>query len=177
MQEIRLRETTPEQQAKARGIIRIPEHAVLADALRKLREVETKNAHFRSYARLVAEILMIEATRNLPLTEIEITTPLATTNQPKLVTDIVYFVAILRAGLALWLPDFLPKSRVGTIGIVRSEELLSGPVAAGASAAISAAGSAPAVSVICAIAPEFRQNPTHKSAAAPFTIPPFMKLP
>ena len=115
-----LRSTRKEQRA-ARKIIIVPEHPVLADALTMLRKASTHNERFRQYADRVSDFLMIEATRDLPTVNRRIITPLAASSQPRLETDVVQFVVILRAGLALWPRRFLPKSRVGTIGIVREE--------------------------------------------------------
>jgi len=120
-----LRRSTSAEQNQARSIITIVDHPVLADALRKLREETTQNADFRRYAGLVAQFLLIEATKQLPMTTVTIKTPLTSARQRKLKSDVVYFVAILRAGLALWLQDFLPKSRMSTIGVVRDEATLS----------------------------------------------------
>jgi len=122
MSKVKLIRSTPQQQQEARRIIQIPNHPVLYDAITMLRKTTTNNERFRQYTDRAADFLMIEATRDLPLTSKRIETPLGHTTQSVLKSDVVRFVAILRAGLALWPRRFLPKSRMSTIGIVRDEE-------------------------------------------------------
>lgn len=117
----KLRRSTRQQHRQAAQVINLVSHPVLADALSMLRKVKTKNERFRQYADLVAQFLLMEATKDLPTASRRIKTPLARTTQQVLRSDVVHFVSILRAGLALWHRQYLPRSRVGTIGVVREE--------------------------------------------------------
>jgi uracil phosphoribosyltransferase len=91
-----------------------------------LRRRETTTAEFRTLLREISLLLAYEVTRDLPLTEVEIETPLAKTKGPKLEGKKMVLISILRAGNGLLegMLDLVPSARVGHIGLYRDPETL-----------------------------------------------------
>jgi uracil phosphoribosyltransferase len=97
-------------------------HAMLEDAVGRLRDAATPAAEFRRLSRRVALILAAEATRELPVAEASVETPLERCRAARLARPVVA-VPVLRAGLGL-LEAFLeivPDARVGHLGLERDE--------------------------------------------------------
>jgi len=67
--------------------------------------------------------MIMEATREIPLYDEDIETPLGVM-KGKLIRDNIIFVPVLRAGLSMLFParDFLPWAPVGFIGLERDEQ-------------------------------------------------------
>lgn len=105
--------------------VHVVRHGAVADALTALRRQETSTVEFRSRARSIARALAYEATRDLPVEPVTITTPLVETTGYRLAGRIIA-VPILRAGLGL-LDGFLevvPTAAAGFIGLKRNEATL-----------------------------------------------------
>lgn len=102
--------------------IHLIEHPVLKHALSVLRNKETSTEDFRRHTAIVAQIMIMEATRNVPLRQISIETPLARTDGFQIDQPIV-LVPVLRAGISMLFAakDFLPWAPVGFIGLERDE--------------------------------------------------------
>ncbi len=98
-------------------------HAVVDEALARLRDRATGPEEFRRLAKRVALILAAEATRDLASEAAEVATPLETARVRRLSTRIVA-VPILRAGLGLLEPflEIVPEAEVGYFGLQRDEE-------------------------------------------------------
>jgi uracil phosphoribosyltransferase len=97
-------------------------HAVVEEALARLRERTTEPEEFRRLARRVSVILASEATRELETAEATVETPLERARVRRLATRVVA-VPILRAGLGM-LESFLevvPEAEVGYFGLERNE--------------------------------------------------------
>lgn len=102
--------------------LKVIQHAMIQDSLTHLRNQNTERQKFRHHSDRICEFLFYEAVRDLQLEMVEIETPLARMQSPKL-ADKVIIVPVLRSGLAL-LPaalKFLPKSKVGFVGFERDE--------------------------------------------------------
>jgi uracil phosphoribosyltransferase len=101
----------------------IVEHAVLADRLAVLRDRDTGHGAFRQALFEASAIMAIEVARELPVREVEISTPLETTSGRRL-RDEVVVVPVLRAGLGMveGFLRLLPDARVGHLGVYRDEE-------------------------------------------------------
>ncbi len=101
----------------------VARHAVIDEALARLRDRTTDPEEFRRVAKRVALILAAEATRGLATREGEVETPLETTRVMRLATRIVA-VPILRAGLGMLEPflEVVPEAEVGYFGLQRDEE-------------------------------------------------------
>jgi len=91
-----------------------------------LRDKETNKKMFRELLNEISLLLLYEATRDLPLRDVEVETPLRKTSAKVLEENAVAFVPILRAGLGMVdvLQNLVPNSKVGHIGLYRNEETL-----------------------------------------------------
>ncbi|MGC9219896.1 MAG: uracil phosphoribosyltransferase [Solirubrobacteraceae bacterium] len=100
----------------------VVEHPVLADRLTVLRDRETTWPNFRHALFECAAILAVEVTRDLPVLEVEVRTPLELTRGARLSEQVVV-VPVLRAGLGMvdGFLRLLPEARVGHLGMARDE--------------------------------------------------------
>nr|MBC8518540.1 uracil phosphoribosyltransferase [Euryarchaeota archaeon] len=103
----------------------VPEHALIAHKLTRLRDRETSSVLFRNLAREITQILMSEATRDLSTTKDERETPL-TSFSGESIAPRIGIVPILRAGLGMsdTAHEMLPMARVLHVGLFRDEETL-----------------------------------------------------
>jgi uracil phosphoribosyltransferase len=101
----------------------VVDHPVLADRLTVMRDRSTSHADFRQALFEASAILAVEAARNLPVTEVDVETPLENTTGSRLPTEIA-IVPVLRAGLGMvdGFLRLLPGARVGHLGVQRDEE-------------------------------------------------------
>ena len=106
--------------------IHIVDHPLLAHKMTILRDKDTSTKDFRELVSEIGMLLTYEATRDLPLTEKEVETPLCKTMAPTLKGKKFAVVPILRAGLGLveGVLRMVPSARVGHIGLYRNEETL-----------------------------------------------------
>jgi len=93
----------------------------------KLTLIRAKNVSTKSFRELLKEIGMLlcyEVTRDLPLTNVEIETPLARMMSPRIAGKKLVFAPILRAGMtfAEGMLDLVPAARVAHIGLYREPE-------------------------------------------------------
>ena len=101
--------------------LHVIEHPMVQHKLAILRDQETSCKQFRE---LVSEIAMFEgyeATRDFPLREVDVQTPIATAHCQMIAGKKVAVIPILRAGLGMvdGLLDLIPAARVGHIGLFR----------------------------------------------------------
>ena len=103
--------------------VHMVEHPLLQHSLTTLRNKETPTSSFRRHTAIVSQIMIMEATRQLPMENHNIETPLAKMEGLQVRHSIV-FVPVLRAGISMLFPakDFLPWAPVGFIGLERDEE-------------------------------------------------------
>jgi uracil phosphoribosyltransferase len=103
------------------GLVTVVDHPLVQHKLSLMRAQETSTSKFRVLLREISLLLGYEATRDLPLEEIEIDTPLERARMPVLAGKKLCLVSILRAGngIADGLLDLMPSARVGHIGIYR----------------------------------------------------------
>ncbi len=103
--------------------ITVVEHPLTRHYLTLLRRRETGSEAFRETSRRLAYTLLMEASTDLPMTEVEVETPLEATRGHVIAKDLVA-VSVLRAGLGLLdaVVDLLPGVRVGFAGVQRDEE-------------------------------------------------------
>jgi len=93
----------------------------------KLTLIRAKNVSTKSFRELLKEIGMLlcyEVTRDLPLQNVEIETPLARMTSPRIAGKKLVFAPILRAGMtfAEGMLDLVPAARVAHIGLYREPE-------------------------------------------------------
>ena len=93
----------------------------------KLSILRDKNTSVKEFRELVSEIAMLmcyEATRDLPLEEIEVETPIAVAKARRISGKKLAVVPILRAGLGMvdGMVSLIPNAKVGHIGLFRDPE-------------------------------------------------------
>ena len=106
--------------------LRIVDHPLVQHKLSLMRAQDTPTGMFRQLMREVGLLLGYEATRDLPLEETEIETPLETARLPVLAGKKLCLVSILRAGNGLLdgILELVPSARVGHIGLYREPRTL-----------------------------------------------------
>lgn len=102
------------------------EHPLIEHKLTILRDKNTGTKDFREIVNELARLLAYEVSRDLPLEDIEIETPIMKTTQKTLAGKKVVVVPILRAGLGMvdGILDLIPAARVGHVGLYRDEETM-----------------------------------------------------
>ena len=106
--------------------LRLVDHPLVQHKLTVLRSVETSTKKFREGLEEISLLLGYEATRDLPLEEVGIITPLEATKARRLAGKKLTLVPILRAGLGMveGMLRLVPSARVGHVGIYREEDTL-----------------------------------------------------
>ena len=102
------------------------DHPLIQHKLSILRDKNTPCMEFRSLIGEIAMLLTYEATRDLPLDDVEIETPICTTRTKHLAGKKLAIVPILRAGLGMvdGILQMIPSARVGHIGLYRDPNTL-----------------------------------------------------
>ena len=104
----------------------IVEHPLLQHKISLLRNKQTGTKEFRDLVGEIATLLCYEATRDLPLEEVEIETPITMAKTKVLAGRKLALVPILRAGMGMLdgMLTLIPAAKVGHIGLYRNEETL-----------------------------------------------------
>lgn len=104
----------------------IMDHPLIQHKLTYLRNKETGSKEFRELVNEIATLMCYEATRDLPLKEVEVETPVATAKTKVLSGRKLAFVPILRAGIGMvdGVMSLLPAAKVGHIGLYRDPDTL-----------------------------------------------------
>ena len=106
--------------------VTIFDHPLIQHKLSILRDKNTSSKDFRALISEIATLMCYEATRDLPLEDIEIETPLCKTTAKHISGKKLAVVPILRAGLGMVdaISSLIPSVRIGHIGLYRDEETL-----------------------------------------------------
>lgn len=106
--------------------VHIIKHPLLEHKLTILRNEETSTKDFRDLVSEIAMLMTYEATRDLPLEDVVVKTPIATDTFKTLSGKKVAIVPILRAGLGMvdGVLAMIPSARVGHIGLYRDPQTL-----------------------------------------------------
>lgn len=106
--------------------VHVVSHPVVQHKLTLLRRSETAPPEFRVLMRDIGALLLYEATRDLPLRDAEITTPLGTFPAPMLDGENICLAPVLRAGLGMVesMLDLLPFAKVAHVGLYRDPKTL-----------------------------------------------------
>lgn len=107
--------------------LKVIKNPVVGTSLAILRDKNSNSATFRSAVEKIAGILFYEAVKNLPTMQKRVQTPLESTFEDVISSDISIIISpILRAGLAFVRTalDILPSAKVFHIGMYRDEETL-----------------------------------------------------
>lgn len=104
----------------------VMDHPLIKHKIGIMRRKNTSTKEFRDLVSEVAMLICYEATRELPLTDIEIETPLVKTIAQEIEGKKLCIVPILRAGLHMadGILNLIPNAKVGHIGLYRNEETL-----------------------------------------------------
>ncbi|MDO4847337.1 MAG: uracil phosphoribosyltransferase [Clostridiaceae bacterium] len=102
----------------------ITNHPLIQHKLSILRDKRTGSKEFRSLISEIATLLCYEATRDLPLMEVEVETPIAKCKTKVIAGKKLCFVPILRAGTGMLdgVLQLVPSAKVGHIGMYRDPE-------------------------------------------------------
>ena len=106
--------------------VTIFDHPLIPHKLSILRNVETSSKDFRALVSEIATLMGYEATRDLPLEDVEIETPICKMTAKHICGKKLAIVPILRAGLGMveGIVSLVPSARIGHIGLYRDEETL-----------------------------------------------------
>ena len=104
--------------------LHIMDHPLVHHKLAVLRNKETPVKEFRELVNEIAGLMCYEATRDLPLMDVEVETPVAIAKCKMLAGKKLAIVPILRAGLGMVdaLVDLIPSAKIGHIGLYRDPE-------------------------------------------------------
>lgn len=104
----------------------IADHPLIQHKVTLLRNKDTSSKQFRELIREITELMVYEATRDLPVCEVEVETPITVAKSKVIAGRKLAFVPILRAGLGMvdGALELIPSARVGHIGMYRDEETL-----------------------------------------------------
>lgn len=104
--------------------VTLVDHPLVQHKVAILRDKDTSTKQFRELVRELALFEGYEATRDFPLEEVEVETPLETCTSMMLSGKKVAIVPILRAGLGMvdGLLELVPAARVGHVGMYRDPE-------------------------------------------------------
>ena len=106
--------------------LHVYDHPLIQHKLSILRDKNTSVKEFRELISEIAGLMCYEATRDLPLEEVEIETPVAKAKAKRLAGKKMAVVPILRAGLGMvdGIVAMIPSAKVGHIGLYRDPETL-----------------------------------------------------
>jgi len=104
--------------------VTIVSHPLVQHKLTLLREKDASTKSFRELLQEIGMLLCYEVTRDLPLSEVDIETPLAQMKTPQIAGKKLVLAPVLRAGMtfAEGMLDLVPNARVAHIGLYREPE-------------------------------------------------------
>jgi uracil phosphoribosyltransferase len=99
-------------------------HPLVQHKLTLLRDKNRSTKSFRELCKEIGVLLCYEITRDLPLTDVEIETPLIRMSTPRIAGKKLVFAPILRAGMTFveGMLDLVPAARVAHIGLYRDPD-------------------------------------------------------
>lgn len=106
--------------------VKIIEHPLIQHKLTLMRDIKTGTKEFRELLEEISMLMAFEITRDLPLVEVEIETPVVKCMCKVLAGKKLGIVPILRAGLGMvsGVIRIIPAAKVGHIGLYRDPETL-----------------------------------------------------
>src|SRR3974377_1411343 len=101
-------------------------HPLVQQNLTLIRDKTISTKSFRELLKEIGMLLCYEVTRDLPLTEVVVETPLAQMQSAKIAGKKLVFVPVLRAGVTFvdGMMDLVPTARVAHIGLYREPRTL-----------------------------------------------------
>lgn len=106
-------------------MLKVLNHPLITHKLTQMRKITTGTKDFREQLDEIAGLMAYEISRDLPLHDVDIVTPVAPTKAQELAKEVV-LVPILRAGLGMvdGIRGLIPTAKVGHIGLYRDEQTL-----------------------------------------------------
>ena len=106
--------------------VEIMEHPLIIHKISKMRDEQTGSKEFREYVNEIAMLMGYEVTRDLPMKDVDIQTPIAVAKTKIIAGKKLAIVPILRAGLGMvdGMMKLMPNVKVGHIGLYRDHETL-----------------------------------------------------
>ncbi len=104
----------------------VMDHPLIQHKMGVLRRTETGSKEFRELVNEISMLMCYEATRHLPLMDVEIETPVSKTMVKQIEGRNLGIVPILRAGLGMVdaMLNLIPTAKVGHVGLYRDPETL-----------------------------------------------------
>lgn len=108
------------------GKFQVIDHPLIQHKLTIIRDKNCGTKVFREVVNEIAELMAFEVSRDMPLEDIEIETPITKTTQKTLTGKKVAIIPILRAGLGMvdGMLELIPAAKVGHIGMYRDHDSL-----------------------------------------------------
>lgn len=102
----------------------VTNHPLIQHKVTLLRQTSTSSKDFRELIGEISTLLCYEATRDLPLMDVEIETPMAKTVSKMIAGRKLALIPILRAGLGMCdgMLSLIPAARIGHIGMYRDHD-------------------------------------------------------
>lgn len=106
--------------------VTILDHPLIQHKLTIIRDQNTGTKSFREVVDEIARLMAYEITRDMPLEDVEIETPVAKATMKQISGKKVALIPILRAGLGMvdGMLDLIPAAKVGHVGLYRDPETL-----------------------------------------------------
>ena len=106
------------------GNVFVFDHPLIQHKLAILRDKDTSTKDFRELVKEISMLMTFEATRTLPLKDVEIETPICKATMRMLKGEDIAIVPILRAGLGMveGMQALVPNAKVGHIGLYRDPD-------------------------------------------------------
>jgi len=102
------------------------DHPLIQHKVTRLRATDTGARKFKALVTEIAMLMAYETTKELPVEDVEVTTPLETTTGKRVAGKKLALVPILRAGLGMvdGVSRMIPNARVGHVGLYRDHDSL-----------------------------------------------------
>lgn len=106
------------------GKVYVFDHPLIQHKTALIRQTTTPTKDFRALVKEIAMLMVYESMRDLPLSEVEIETPICKTKVKILEGEDLAIVPILRAGLGMveGILELVPNAKVGHIGLYRDPD-------------------------------------------------------
>lgn len=106
--------------------VHVFDHPLIQHKITHIRDINTGSKEFRELVEEVSMLMAYEVSRDFPLEEVEIETPIQKTTCYKIAGRKVGIIPILRAGLGMvsGILNLIPNAKVGHIGLYRDPETL-----------------------------------------------------
>ncbi len=106
--------------------VTVYDHPLVQHKVSMIRDKDTSTKDFRELVEEIAMLMAYEATRDLPLEEVEVETPIQKAKVKMITGRSIGVVPILRAGLGMvnGIINLVPNAKIGHIGLYRDPETL-----------------------------------------------------